>query len=696
MPTAAQNDGPEQQTASKEAIDDAAVPIEDGTATASMCQPEPSRRSANGASRALTPSWPTAMQDRAAVHETAASGRPRAGAAGGTSAQRAPSQCAMRLAEPLVRCPTAMQSSALTQLTEPRTRGAGVTLQRRPSQRSPSGWSGCPLAAVEISPTTMHALADAHESAARFQRFPGLARPTIVQRPSWRCSATDPNGTLVPIARQSPAAPQETPSSSATRDGLGTGCVLQPAVAASAGTAVAASTIAVLRSRPPRRRAPMADIVGSRTAGGATHPARWPTMGPLSRRVTSVDLDLLERYASLAVRVGVNLQPGQDLYVHADLEHTEVARAVVEEAYRAGAHRVEVLYEDPVARRSTLIHAPLETLRSVPGWRFEMLAEIERTGAALIRLTGSSDPTLFEGIDGERVAALPIEYAEASRKVLLGGGVAWNIIAAPNRGWATQIFGEPDLERLWDALRVAMRLDGTDPVAAWQEQRETLGRRAQALNALEIDQIRFRGEGTDLSVGLLAQAVWTSGSFRTHAGVEFMPNLPTEEVFTSPDRRRAEGVARLTRPLLMPRARVLVEGLELRLEHGRIVEARADRGGDAIAAELDTDEGARSLGEVALVDSTSRIRDAGVVFHNTLYDENAGSHIAWGQSLPTAIDAGTERDPDELFELGLNRSAVHTDVVIGGPGIDVDALTASGERIAVIRDDAWVLETAAP
>ena len=293
------------------------------------------------------------------------------------------------------------------------------------------------------------------------------------------------------------------------------------------------------------------------------------------------------------------------------------------------------------------------------------------------------------------MSAVPLEYAQATRRLLLGGAVAWNIIAAPNPGWATQIFGEPDLERLWDALRVAMRLDSDDPVAAWQEQRETLARRAQALNALRADMIRFRGEGTDLSVGLLEQGLWSSGSFRTHAGIEFMPNLPTEEVFTSPDRRRADGVARMTRPLIMPRAGVLVEGLELRFEGGRIVEARADRGGEAVVVELDTDEGARSLGEVALVDSSSRIRDAGVVFHNTLYDENAGSHLAWGQSLPTAIEDGTTRDDDELLELGLNSSAVHTDVVIGGPGVDVDALTQSGEVVPVIRADVWVLDTAA-
>ncbi len=404
-----------------------------------------------------------------------------------------------------------------------------------------------------------------------------------------------------------------------------------------------------------------------------------------------MDDDLLSRYAELAVGVGVNLQPGQDLFLTGDLDHLAVARAVIDAAYRAGARRVTPLYEDPVARRATRMHAPLEALRSTPQWRLELLRDMERTGAAIINLTGTADPTLMEGIDGERVSAVAAELAQESVRVLLGGAVAWNIIAAPNPGWARQIFGEPDVDRLWDVVRVAMRLDAEDPVAAWRAQAETLERRADALNRLGADAIRFCGEGTDVTLGLVPGCVWGSARERTHGGVEFVPNLPTEEVFTSPDRRRADGVVRMTRPLVLPRAQVLVEGLRLRLSGGRIVEASADRGGEAVRAELDADDGARSLGEVALVDSSSRIREAGVVFHDTLYDENAGSHIAWGQSLPSAIGAGVTDDPDGRFELGFNRSTVHTDAVIGGPGVDTDLLLPGGESVAVIRDDTWVL-----
>lgn len=403
--------------------------------------------------------------------------------------------------------------------------------------------------------------------------------------------------------------------------------------------------------------------------------------------------DRLTRYARLVVEVGANVQPGQWVVVTADIAHAPVVRAVVEQAYLAGSHRVEVVYDDGYVRRSTLLHAPAETLTTAPRWLMARLAEAEENGAALIRLTGNPDPHLFDGIDPARVAAVPLELATESRRVILGGKVAWTVCAAPNEGWARQVFGVPDLERLWEAVGVAMRFDAVDIVAAWRARCAELRARADALDALELDAVHYIGDGTDLTVGLLPGARWQSGSLTSVAGVEYMPNLPTEEVFTSPDRRRADGVMTLTRPLVMPRAGVQVEGLRAEFAGGRIVSVRATHGEKAVRAELGADAGARSLGEVSLVDGSSRVRAAGVIFHDTLYDENAGSHVAWGQGFPMTIDGGLAMSPDELFDHGINRSSVHTDVVIGGPGVSVEGLTRDGHTVPIITDDVWVLAT---
>lgn len=400
--------------------------------------------------------------------------------------------------------------------------------------------------------------------------------------------------------------------------------------------------------------------------------------------------ELIDRYAALVVEVGLNVQPDQDVVVVADVSHAPIARAVVERAYAVGARHVVVEYGDAHVRRSAVLHAAEEALRTAPPSRFARIDEWQADRIAFLQLTGT-DPQILEGLDPARAVMFPEGLPARFRAMYMSGAVQWSIVAAPNEGWARQIFGEPDLDRLWEAVGVAMRLESDDVVAEWRRHRDQLASRAEALTGLSLDAVRYHGGGTDLTVGLIPDSLWTGGGLVTDAGVEYMPNLPTEEVFTSPDRRRADGVLRTTRPLVMPDAGVLVEDLVVRLENGRVVDVEASRGLDAVLAQLDGDEGARSLGEVSLVEGTSRVRAAGITFHNTLYDENVGCHVAWGQGFPFSLPGGTDKSHDELAALGLNFSSAHTDVVIGGPGVDVDGVRGDGSVVPLIRDDAWAL-----
>ena len=398
--------------------------------------------------------------------------------------------------------------------------------------------------------------------------------------------------------------------------------------------------------------------------------------------------EYLERFADLVVRVGANVLPGSGVVLRADTAHLEIARAVVECAYAAGAEWVEVEWSDGPIRLSRLTHASMESLTRSRPWALERIKSWSADRVVSIALTGNPNPHLFDGIEPARKAAIAVEEAMAAQDAIIGQQLRWTVVAAPNPGWATEVFGEPDVERLWEAVATAMCLDEADPVARWRQRAAELIARARGLDALELTQVQLRGPGTDLVVGLLPDSRWTGGSQADPGGVVHMPNIPTEEVFTSPDRRQADGEITLTKPVIV--AGQLVEGLRATFAGGRITDVTATAGVEAVRAQLDTDEGARSLGEVALVDRESRIAKAGILFHNTLFDENAACHVAWGNSFPFAVAGGLEKTSDERYELGLNRSAVHTDVVVGGDGINVTA-TGPGGTVEILRDDEWVL-----
>jgi len=401
----------------------------------------------------------------------------------------------------------------------------------------------------------------------------------------------------------------------------------------------------------------------------------------------------LDRFADLVVRVGANVRPGQEVVLIYLVEHTPIARAVAGAALRAGATRVHPLIADHHLRKAAIEYGPEAELGRTPEYLLDWIRGWAETRPALISLTGDPEPTLFDGLDPELVAkAEPRDVRMIYLPFVTERQLNWVIVPAPNPGWAEAVLGEPDVERLWNAVAVTMRLDEDDPVAAWRDHAAMLQARADALVAARFDAVRFRGPGTDLVVGLLAGSRWMCATFETDTGIEHLPNLPTEEVFTTPDWRRTEGVVRSTYPLVVPGIGVRVDGLELSFEGGRVVGVRADGdGADLIRAQLASDDRAPFLGEVALVDGSSRVRETGLVFQNTLFDENASCHIAYGSGLPFAVVGAEGLGTDELIAAGVNVSGVHTDFMIGGPDVDVDGLAADGTATPILRDNAWVL-----
>jgi aminopeptidase len=392
------------------------------------------------------------------------------------------------------------------------------------------------------------------------------------------------------------------------------------------------------------------------------------------------DGDRLERYAELAVRVGANVQEGQEVFVHGLVEHAELIRALTRQAYRAGASYVNVDYRDQHVKRAMIEFGPDEALTYSPEW-LKKLAETT-AGNAQLGTTGDPEPELLADLDGERVGrAIPLEVTEIFRRQFQERSVNWCGVGAPTEGWARQVLGEPDVERLWELVAFCFRLDEPDPVAAWREHLDRLDARGAALTELRPDALRYRGPGSDFTAGLLPTARWGSARFETASGIEYVANMPTEEIFTTPDPRRAEGTLRSSMPLSL--AGQLIRGLELTFEDGRIVRVEAETGADIVRGHLANIENADRLGELALVTKESRVGQTGTLFYSTLFDENATCHIAYGFGISNAFEEGQD---DEM-----NVANIHVDFMVGGPELEVDALLADGTAVPLIRDETWQL-----
>jgi len=401
----------------------------------------------------------------------------------------------------------------------------------------------------------------------------------------------------------------------------------------------------------------------------------------------------LDRLARIAVQVGLGLEAGQEVVMTAPVEGLGLARLITEHAYRSGASLVTTLFEDEESALLRYRHAPDESFDRAQGWLYDGMATAYRSGAARLAVRGSN-PSLLAGQDPARVSRANRAMAKAYRPALdliTNYAINWSIVPFATPAWARAMFPEePEgvaLARLWDAIFAACRVDAPDPVAAWEAHNRELQARAGRLNAKAYAALRFRGPGTALTVGLSEGHEWLGGSTTAQNGVTCNPNVPTEEVFTTPHKDRVEGVVAATKPLSY--GGTLIEDIGVRFEGGRIVEARARTGEEVLRKVLETDEGAARLGEVALVPFSSPISQSGLLFYNTLFDENAASHIALGQAYASCIRGGTGMSPEELARRGANQSLIHIDWMIGSGQVDVDGITASGEAEPVMRRGEW-------
>ena len=401
----------------------------------------------------------------------------------------------------------------------------------------------------------------------------------------------------------------------------------------------------------------------------------------------------LDRMAEVAIKVGLQLQPGQDLVLTSSIAALPLTRKIIEHAYKAGAGLVTPIFNDDEITLARFRYGADAGFDRAAGWLYEGMAKAFANNAARLAVRGD-DPSLLSAQDPAKVSrankANSIAYQPALEKIT-GFDINWNIIAYPELAWARQVFpGETDdvaVAKLADAIFSASRVDNDDPIGAWKAHNAALAKRTAWLNGHNFHALHFRGPGTDLTVGLADGHEWMGGASTAKNGITCNPNIPTEEVFTTPHAMRVSGHVSSTKPLSYQGT--LIDEISVRFEEGRIVEAKASRGEDVLQKVLDTDAGARRLGEVALVPHSSPISKSGILFYNTLFDENASCHIALGQCYSGCFVDDTKLTPEQIRAQGGNSSLIHIDWMIGSGQVDIDGVNKDGSTVPVMRKGEW-------
>lgn len=405
----------------------------------------------------------------------------------------------------------------------------------------------------------------------------------------------------------------------------------------------------------------------------------------------------LDAYAKLLVKKGVAVARGQEMVLNAPVEAADFTRRVVKAGYEAGARHVTVVWGDDEVMRMEYEYAPIEYFETTPSWKREQLNSLAEQGACFLGLLGG-DPDALKGIDPAKPAA-----ASRSRNVECDvwrngmdfGKNAWSLAGVPTRAWAKKVF--PDLSdseaiyRLWTAILSVSRASGDDPQGAWETHNAAFEKNKRVLNERHFDALRYQASnGTDLTVGMTDRHIWEGGAAQTVGGVSFFPNIPTEEVFTSPDRMRVDGIVHSALPLVHQGA--IIRDFWFRFEGGTVVDFGAEQGKSVLEHILKTDENARRLGECALISKNSPIRESDLLFYSTLFDENASCHLALGTGFPECYEGGCDMGVEDLLGVGVNHSATHVDFMIGTDDLDITGIAADGEEVPVFVNGQWAWE----